>query len=244
MPSEGPVDWYWLTLVVGTAVVAFGLGSASTMWWFASTAPNAALGQYGVVLAGGGPAPMGLAAGAGLGTAERSSPAAAQIAGSVGLAAPAVPPNALPPTARPDSATGPAPFIAAAPNPGQAGTAAGSGTGQAVSSAAAPAGGRSANMPQVPDPAVPPATQGGNFSLQLGAFLDAANAKLLSGRLAAEGYAPMSIDAPDGYGHVWHYVRLGGFADERTASLTASEILERTGIAAIIVRGSATRAGG
>jgi cell division protein FtsN len=93
-------------------------------------------------------------------------------------------------------------------------------------------------------PAIPPVSQGRNFSLQLGAFLDAADAKLLSGRLAAEGYVPVSTDVPDGYGHVWHYVRLGAFADEQAASLTASELLERTGIAPVIVRGSAASAGG
>ncbi len=54
----------------------------------------------------------------------------------------------------------------------------------------------------------------------------------------------MSINSPDGYGHVWHYVRLGVFADEHAAALSAFELLEQTGIGAAIVRGSAASAGG
>jgi cell division septation protein DedD len=152
--------------------------------------------------------------------------------------------SALSSPAWPDTAPGPTPFAAAAAKPGQAGLAANSGAGLAVSSLAAPPGGESANPQQEAGMAASGAAQGGMFSLQVGAFLDAANAKLLSGRLTSEGYAPMSIAAADGYGHVWHYVRLGAFADEQAASLIASEILERTGIASVIVRGSATSAGG
>ena len=63
-------------------------------------------------------------------------------------------------------------------------------------------------------PASPAAAPAGDFSLQFGAFLDAAKAKSLIGQLAARGYSPASVDVADGYGQIWHYVRFGGFADE------------------------------
>ena len=84
--------------------------------------------------------------------------------------------------------------------------------------------------------------QAGNFTLQLGAFLDQAKAKSMADRLAARGYAPVAADAADGYGRIWHYVRLGGFADERAAALAESDLLEQTGIGAAVVRVSTTNA--
>jgi DedD protein len=96
--------------------------------------------------------------------------------------------------------------------------------------------------------AAPPAAgssavaQAGNFTLQLGAFLDQAKAKSMADQLAARGYALVAADAADGYGRTWHYVRLGGFADERAAALAASGLLEQTGIGAAVVRVSTTNA--
>jgi hypothetical protein len=51
------------------------------------------------------------------------------------------------------------------------------------------------------------------------------------------------IEAADGYGRTWHYVRLGAFADEHAAALAASDLLERAGIGAAVVRLSAANAG-
>jgi hypothetical protein len=66
---------------------------------------------------------------------------------------------------------------------------------------------------------------------------------LLVDQLAARGYSPAPIDAADGYGRTWHYVRLGAFGDERAAALAASDLLERAGIGAAVVRLSAANAG-
>jgi DedD protein len=90
----------------------------------------------------------------------------------------------------------------------------------------------------------PAGPQGGNFSLQLGAFLDETKAKSLVAQVATQGYAPVSVAAADGYGRTWHYVRLGAFADERAAAVAASDLLVRAGIGAAVVRVSATNAGG
>jgi DedD protein len=104
------------------------------------------------------------------------------------------------------------------------------------SSAAAAASGSGAASPATP--------QGGNFSLQLGAFLDETKAKSVAVQVATRGYAPVSVVAADGYGRTWHYVRLGAFADERAAALAASDLLVQAGIGAAVVRLSAANAGG
>jgi cell division septation protein DedD len=95
----------------------------------------------------------------------------------------------------------------------------------------------------VPATASAAATQPGNYSLQLGGFLDAAKAKSLADQTTARGYTPIAMDAADGYGRTWHYVRLGAFPDERAAALAASDLLERAGIGSVVVRLSATGAG-
>jgi cell division protein FtsN len=92
--------------------------------------------------------------------------------------------------------------------------------------------------------ASPASPQAGNFSLQLGAFLDEAKANSLAAQLAIQGYAPVSLAAADGYGRTWHYVRLGAFADERAAAVAASDLLVQAGIGAAVVRVSAANAGG
>lgn len=109
----------------------------------------------------------------------------------------------------------------------------------ALAASAAPP---TASPASVPGPASP-APRAGDFSLQLGAFLDAAKAKSLTDQLATRGYSPASIDAADGSGRTWHYVRLGAFADERAAALAAADLVERTGIGAAVVRLSAANAG-
>jgi cell division septation protein DedD len=206
MPSEGRVDWYLPTLIVGMALAAFALGAATTIWLGMPT-PGDALAQSAASLFHrseiSGPAgPSPTSAGQAL-TAQ--APATAKPAGAaVG--------SATPPTA--------------SPTPGQPGVS------DAASSGASAAG-----------LASPAAQQVGDFSLQFGAFLDATNAKSVISQLAARGYSPASIDVADGYGQLWHYVRLGAFPDERVAALAASELLERTGVGAAIVRVSTANAG-
>ena len=90
----------------------------------------------------------------------------------------------------------------------------------------------------------PAAAPPGSYSLQFGAFLDAAKAKSLTDQLAARGYATASIDALDGYGRTWHYIRFGAFRDESNAALAASDLLEKSGIASVVVRASPANAGG
>jgi cell division septation protein DedD len=94
-----------------------------------------------------------------------------------------------------------------------------------------------------PGQASPAAPKGADFSLQLGAFLDMTKAKSAADQLAARGYSPASTEAADGYGRTWHYVRLGAFNDERAAALAASDLFERAGIGAAVVRLSAANAG-
>jgi cell division septation protein DedD len=102
---------------------------------------------------------------------------------------------------------------------------------------------RPASPASTPALASAAATQFGSFSLQLGAFLDAAKAKSLTDQIAARGYTPIATDAADGYGRTWHYVRLGVFADEHAASLGSSDLLKRAGIGSVVVRLSAANAG-
>lgn len=120
-------------------------------------------------------------------------------------------------------------------------TAAASSSPPAPTAAASSSPSSPASAPASASPAAP---QTGNFSLQFGAFLDQAKAKSAADQLAARGYAPVAVDAADGYGRTWHYVRLGAFADARAAVLAASDLLEQAGIGAAVVRVSAANAGG
>jgi cell division protein FtsN len=218
MPREEGNDWYLPALIVGLALIAFLLGSATTMWL--GTAPVPAVARA-AALAQGAPSALG----------ENRTPG--QTTGSAGspegpAQAPAPAPGSTPPAAAETPAAS-----AASPSLAPAASAAPPSSAPAASAAASSA----------PGPASPVAPQSGDFSLQLGAFLDAAKAKSLADRLAARGYSPASIEAADGYGRTWHYVRLGAFADERAAALAASHLLERVGIGAAVVRLSAANAG-
>jgi len=145
-----------------------------------------------------------------------------------------------------DQATGPAdaPQTAAqspgVPAPGRevtqpstaaTGAAAQSATAAAVSPTASPA----------PGPTKGTAPQAGQYSLQLGAFLDASKAKSAADQLVARGYTPTAIDAADGFGRTWHYVRLGGYRDEDAAA-RASNQLARAGVGTAVVRPAAAHA--
>jgi cell division septation protein DedD len=205
MPSAERVDWYLLTLIVGTALAAFVLGSATTIWLGLPTLGGALT-----------PSTAGLPHRSEAIGPESSSANASQAP------TPQTPAPAKTVAAAAESASQPA----TSPAPVQ-------GTASEATSPGAPAAGSAT-------PAAPPV---GDFSLQFGAFLDAANAKSLIGQLGARGYSPVSIDVADGYGHIWHYIRLGAFPDEQAAGRAASEVLERTGIGAAIVRVSAANAG-
>jgi cell division protein FtsN len=238
-------DWYLPALIVGTALAAFFLGSATTMWLGAAPVP---VTVRGAALAQGAAAALGKNESGGQKTAPAASPAGPAQA----TPAPALR-SAQPPVAGAASLAQPASSAASAPGDtetsGPAGPAAGttqapaSGSAQPNSAAAVSAAQPGASPASAPGPASPGASPAGEFGLQLGAFLNAAKAKLLVDQLAARGYSPAPIDAADGYGRTWHYVRLGAFGDERAAALAASDLLERAGIGAAVVRLSAANAG-
>jgi cell division septation protein DedD len=232
MPGKAQTDWYLLVLIAGTAVVAFVLGSAVTLWLGPAVGARdqSALGRLGpgtIVASQAGVAGAGPLRASNTDITSSKSQSVSSLmqpARSLASGRSVVSPESRQPIA------GPAPA-------GQSAAAMMAAASQASQSAETKpeAGGASAALGAI---------QPARFSLQLGAFLEAANAKSLSGKLAAQGYAPISVDSPDGYGHVWHYVRLGAFADDHAAALSASELLEQTGIGAAIVRGSAASAGG
>jgi cell division septation protein DedD len=205
MPRGARSDWHLPALIIGTAVMAFFLGSTTTLWL--ATAPLTGVARGTNAL---NEKPM-----SGDMSASASSPAGPAKASTVqettsGSAQPAE-----------TAAVSTAPF---------------------PPTAAASAAQSAASQASPPSPAISP-PQGGDFSLQVGAFLDAARAKSLADQLAARGDSPALIDAADGYGRTWHYVRLGAFADERAAALAASDLLARVGIGAAVVRVATANAG-
>ena len=219
MPSDGRTDWYLGGLVVGTALVFFLLGATATLW-LGRAAPSHDI----AIRTAAGPTAAGSVGGAAAPAANegaldrRSSTKGAPVARAAPAAAPPAAPAAIPAAA--DAA---APGLPAAAPPATAPPA-----GSAA--AAAPADGTAA-----------PA---GDFGLQFGAFLDSANATSLLNQLAVRGYKAASVEVPDGEGQIWHYIRLGSFADERTAAAAASAMLDKTGIGAAVIRLSAANAGG
>jgi cell division septation protein DedD len=243
-------DWYLPALIVGTALAAFFLGSATTMWLGAAPVSVTA---RGAALAQGAAAALGKNESGGQKIAPAASPAgpaqatpapalrSAQppVAGAASLAQPAGSPASAPGDTETSGPAGPAARAAQAP----ATQAPASGSAQPNSAAAVSAAQPGASPASAPGPASPGASPAGEFGLQLGAFLNAAKAKLLVDQLTARGYSPAPIDAADGYGRTWHYVRLGAFGDERAAALAASDLLERAGIGAAVVRLSAANAG-
>jgi cell division protein FtsN len=219
MPGREHSDWYPPALIVGTALATFLLGLATAMWLFATPLPAVV-----------GPAVLAQGAARARGAQQATLPAgsaagAAQASTGQGTG------SGSPPAAesRAVSPSPPRPAAAASSSPGSAASTA---LPQPPAAAAAASAAGSA------------AAQTGGFSLQFGAFLDQAKAKSLADQLAAKGYAPVSVDAADGYGRTWHYVRLGAFADERAAALAASDLLEQAGIGATVVRVAAANAGG
>jgi cell division septation protein DedD len=252
-------DWYLPVLIVGTALAAFLLGSATTIWL--GSAPLPALAR-GAALPQGATNVLGenqTTGSAGSPAGRAQMPAAQPAAPGSAQPGEAAAASAAQPTGSPTSASGgnqttgpggspagraqmpaaqpPAPGSA---QPAEAAAASAAPTPPATAASSAQPVASPATAPGAVSAAIP---QGSDFSLQLGAFLDAAKAKSLTDRLAARGYSPTSIEAADGYGRTWHYVRLGAFADEGAAALAASDLLERAGIGAAVVRLSTANAG-
>ena len=216
MPSAGRSNLYLVTLITGTALATFALGAVVAMWLGITPELAAALAPTVTSLV------------------KRSPSNAGSPANVVPAASPPVPVK----TAAISAGSGV--LAAASPAPAPKTSTAAAPAPAAPASLASEAGAREASAST---PASPAAAQAGDFSLQFGAFLDAAKAKSLIGQLAAQGYSPASIDVADGYGQMWHYVRFGGFADEHAAALAASDLLQRTGIGVAIVRISTANAG-
>lgn len=224
MPGPEHSDWYPAALIVGTALATFLLGSATAMWLLAKPLP-AAVGPTALTQGGAGvrgAQQMDLPTGSPAGPARAST-------GQGTASNPVQPAETVAGSSSP-----PPPAVAASSSPSAA---------SPVSAPASPAS-APASPASAPASARPAAPQAGNFSLQFGAFLDQAKAKSAADQLAARGYAPVSVDAADGYGRTWHYVRLGAFADQRAAALVASDLLAQAGIGAAIVRVAAANAGG
>jgi cell division protein FtsN len=199
MPRRGWNDWYFPALILGLALTAFFLGSATTIW----------LGTVSLS-----PTPRGAAVVQG----AASGPNGNQTIG----------PADRPPAADQSPA-------AQAPGPAQPAAA-------AVAAQSTPVAAVSAAVPaSAPGTTNPAASQAEGYSLQLGAFLDATKAKSVAELLAARGFTPTAIDAADGFGRTWHYVRLGGYRDEDAAA-RASNQLARAGIGTAVVRPAAAHA--
>jgi cell division protein FtsN len=213
MPKGDRSDWYLPALIVGTALAAFLLGSATMMWLGSASLPAAARGAASAQ------APSNVLA---------ENRTLGQTTGPSGASAG--------PTQTPAAQT-PAP---GSPQPAEAAAVSAAPPHAAATASAAQPAAPPASAPGPPSPAAP---QNADFALQLGAFLDATKAKSLADQLAARSYSPALIEAADGYGRTWHYVRLGAFADEHAAALAASDLLERAGIGAAVVRLPAANAG-
>lgn len=217
MPSGARSNLFLLALIAGTTVAMFLLGAAVTMWL--GIMPPAGAASAPSIISSLGPNPAGSPTNT---ASAASSPGSAPSVTSSPSASPAGSPASPVPSA-PAKETAVSTVASPAPSAAASQT---NGAGAAASS-----------------PASPAVVQAGAFSLQFGGFLDAAKAKSLIGELAARGYAPASVDVADGYGQMWHYVRFGGYADERAAALAASDLLQRTGIGAAIIRVSTANAG-
>ena len=97
------------------------------------------------------------------------------------------------------------------------------------------------------EPASPPAVAvaasasmpdmtGQPFVLQLGAFREQKNAKVLQTSLKERGYAAAILNMVDEDQRTWHMVRLGGYKDLSAASKAASDFTGKEGIQALVRR--------
>jgi cell division septation protein DedD len=137
------------------------------------------------------------------------------------VAAPTVTPAVLVPNAAPSTPTQPAAAPAQTPNP-----------------PAAPQPARvdailaSLTMPQASPAAAPAAA--GEYSLQLGSFLDPNNAHQLQADLKERGYTTYIFTATDADRKEWHVVRIDGFKTLVSASSTAAAFTEKERIQAMV----------
>lgn len=74
------------------------------------------------------------------------------------------------------------------------------------------------------------------FSLQIGSFADANNAKQLETELKDRGYPVRVSRAIDPEKRVWHVVRVGDYADVITATRAAAEFTSREQLQAVVCR--------
>jgi cell division septation protein DedD len=77
------------------------------------------------------------------------------------------------------------------------------------------------------------------FSLQLGSFRDAKNAKQLQNDLKERGYAASIFTAMDSEQREWHVVRIGGFKTLSSAAQAAATFNSKERIQALIRRSDA-----
>jgi cell division septation protein DedD len=133
-------------------------------------------------------------------------------------------------SAAPASAAGPAAAPAAGPAPAAAPTAAPTATTAAAGQPADPAAPTAVAGAVAAEPGDQP------FVLQLGAFREQKNAKLLQTALKEKGYATIILNMVDDDQRTWHMVRLGGYKDLRGASKAASDFTGKEGIQALVRR--------
>lgn len=106
-----------------------------------------------------------------------------------------------------------------------------------------------APAPSAAAPAAPPAPSASNgtplnadaqdFSLQLGSFLDAKNAKQLQTDLKERGYAASIFTAMDSEQREWHVVRIGGYKTLASAAQAAANFSNKERIQALVRRSDA-----
>jgi general secretion pathway protein A len=83
--------------------------------------------------------------------------------------------------------------------------------------------------PKVQKPAPPAAgpKSGMTHSVQVGAYLEAENARQMAARLTAKGYAARILTIADARGRVWHTVRIGDHPSRPAAQSQAEEFSRR-----------------
>jgi cell division protein FtsN len=75
----------------------------------------------------------------------------------------------------------------------------------------------------------------GAYTLQVGAFLDAAQAGQLAKAVSATGRSPIVVHTVDSEGRVWQSVRIGDYPDAPTASVAAGALLRYDEMPATVV---------
>ena len=167
---------------------------------------------------------------------EKFDPAAKLEAAKSAVEIPALPEVKLPesltalmpgssaPSSAVPATTAPAPD---APHPGAAPAV------NPTSDATPPPSGAAAASAAMPD------ITGQPFVLQLGAFREQKNAKVLQTSLKERGYTATILNMVDEDQRTWHMVRLGGYKDLSAASKAAFDFTGKEGIQALVRRSDA-----